>query len=119
MREFIISIFRYLGQIRGWTWLDWLSLFCVLGGVVAMITLICKDQSVTRVLNVGGVLVSLGGSAWLATGVLLSNQDQFKLQSEDGQQAGRVLADASGRVALSMGLLVTGVCLQLASVFVG
>ena len=73
MRQFFAPILRYLGQIRSWTWLDWLSLVCVLGGVVTMIALVCKEQSAARVLNVGGVLVSLGGSAWLATGDHLNN----------------------------------------------
>ena len=84
-----------------------------------MVALIHQGQPTSKVFGVSGIVFGLAGTCWLATGVLLTKEDEVNMASATPETVAKALKIASGRVALAMTILVTSVVFQLISVFTG
>ena len=118
LRKFLEPVCQFFGEFRHWTWLDSLSVLCAAGAPVVMVLMLCSKQDASKILSVGGIIFSLGGTCWLATGVLLSKSEQAQMRDGDITATGKALAVASSRVALAIIILVVNIVLQVVAAFV-
>lgn len=122
-----------VSEIRSWSWLDWSCVFCILLSVTALFLPVLYDVPIklSQSFGISGILSSVSGTCWIATGVLLTDKQKsallrFTIDNGVGyigvnptkKDIVEILHNASRKILLGVACVTVGAAFQITSLLV-